>query len=405
MQSPVNATRLRLDIQRPKRSFEVLSCKGAEPFNRPYFFELQIITEQGPLDAHEFLFSAGFLHPHPRQPCIHGHIQSIVRSSGGSGQSQSPGQAPIRYDITFGPRLGLMAFRHNRRIFQGMCARAIIAQLLHEHGIADGLYLWQRAQPCATRDYCAQYFESDLQLLQRLCEEEGVHYRFEHSPKRHVVIFVDAPPDRPSAQPPRASSRSRGNAAGKTASPLRRRATLQRACVAGELFSLATHDEKGRIKVRFEWGHQGEGARFNDCWIVLADHLDRRPEQWWGGMEVVVDFVDGDPDRPYISDRLWDPDINPQTCPDPDASRRMITTRINPSMLMGDTNEVSVDDRLVVRMAEHSEMRFRVGNSEVTIDSKSISLSGLRIMLTSIADAAERRNDHTPFPGSGAGPC
>ena len=70
-----------------------------------------------------------------------------------------------------------------------------------------------------------------------------------------------------------------------------------------------------------------------------------------------------------------------------------------------DTNEVCVDDRLVVRMAEHSEMRFRVGNSEVTIDSKSISLSGLRIMLTSIANAAERRNDHPPFPGSGAGPC
>lgn len=68
MQSLVNATGLRLDIQRPKRSFEVLSCKGAEPFNRPYFFELQIVSEQGPLDAHEFLFSAGFLHPHPSQP-------------------------------------------------------------------------------------------------------------------------------------------------------------------------------------------------------------------------------------------------------------------------------------------------------------------------------------------------
>ncbi len=36
-----------------------------------------------------------------------------------------------------------------------------------------------------------QYDESDLRFIQRLCEEEGIHYHFEHRPKGHVLVFGD----------------------------------------------------------------------------------------------------------------------------------------------------------------------------------------------------------------------
>lgn len=57
-----NAPHLRLDVSRPKRSLEVLSCKGAEVLNQPYSFELEVVSHEGPLDAHDLLFSVAYLH-------------------------------------------------------------------------------------------------------------------------------------------------------------------------------------------------------------------------------------------------------------------------------------------------------------------------------------------------------
>ncbi|WP_267886803.1 contractile injection system protein, VgrG/Pvc8 family, partial [Pseudomonas savastanoi] len=41
------------------------------------------------------------------------------------------------------------------------------------------------------REYCVQYNESERHFVQRLCEEEGRHYHFEHSPTAHQLVFGD----------------------------------------------------------------------------------------------------------------------------------------------------------------------------------------------------------------------
>ncbi|MCO7554420.1 type VI secretion system tip protein TssI/VgrG, partial [Metapseudomonas otitidis] len=38
-------------------------------------------------------------------------------------------------------------------------------------------------------DYCTQYDESDLHFISRLCEEEGLHFHFEHQPDGHLLVF------------------------------------------------------------------------------------------------------------------------------------------------------------------------------------------------------------------------
>ena len=61
-------------------------------------------------------------------------------------------------------------------------------------------------------------------------------------------------------------------------------------------------DKYGRVKVQFFWDRQGKKDDKSSCWIRVA-------EQWagknWGfvcnpriGQEVIVDFLEGDPDRP-----------------------------------------------------------------------------------------------------------
>lgn len=386
---------LRLETGRPKRSFEVLTCTGGEVFNQPYSYELEIVHPGGDLDAHELLFSGAYLHTHDLAWGIHGHIQSIVRSTTEPAPSNLAQMRPTRFIITLGPRLGLMAFRHNQRIFQGMSADQIINQVLSEHGIDDAGYVWQRSQPCVERDFCAQYRESDLSLLQRLCDEEGMHYYFLHTRKRHVVVFTDQSPQAREASVAQATqlpSEPRKIDPAKDA-PM----NMQRACVVGGLFEPVKLDARGRLKVRFEWGHQGDGARFNDCWVPIDPALINGKNPWWGGMEVVVNFRDGNPSYPYVSHRLWDPDINPRAKPDPAVvPRRVITTRIDKELFLDESRQFSVDDKLIVRLARNNELHFRVGASLVTIDSRTLSLSGLKVMLSSIARAEAQAQPGQP---------
>ncbi len=84
---------------------------------------------------------------------------------------------------------------------------------------------------------------------------------------------------------------------------------VQTAIVVGpkgeELFT----DEHGRVKVQFHWDREGEKDDKSSCWIRVS-------QLWagagWGamhiprtGQEVIVDFLEGDPDRPIITGRVY----------------------------------------------------------------------------------------------------
>ena len=74
-------------------------------------------------------------------------------------------------------------------------------------------------------------------------------------------------------------------------------------------------DDLGRVMVQFDWDRLGEHNEKSSCWIRVS-------QLWaganWGaihipriGQEVIVDFLDGDPDRPLISGRLYNADNTP----------------------------------------------------------------------------------------------
>ncbi|WP_130926201.1 type VI secretion system tip protein TssI/VgrG, partial [Pseudomonas extremaustralis] len=101
------------------------------------------------------------------------------------------GKRLSRYSVTLRPQLAYLAHRFNQRIFQNLNVPSIIAQVLEEHGIQSTAYTFHLGTTYPTRDYCVQYDESDLHFIQRLCEEEGIHYHFQHSATVHTVVFGD----------------------------------------------------------------------------------------------------------------------------------------------------------------------------------------------------------------------
>ncbi|TEF48455.1 type VI secretion system tip protein TssI/VgrG, partial [Pseudomonas aeruginosa] len=76
-----------------------------------------------------------------------------------------------------------------QRIFQHLTVPQIVALILEEHGILADAYRFQLGTRYPEREYCVQYDESDLHFVQRLCAEEGIHFR--HSAEAHLLVFGD----------------------------------------------------------------------------------------------------------------------------------------------------------------------------------------------------------------------
>lgn len=84
---------------------------------------------------------------------------------------------------------------------------------------------------------------------------------------------------------------------------------VQTAIVTGPAGEEIHTDKHGRVKVHFHWDRAGKKDDTSSCWIRVS-------QQWagagWGAMwiprvghEVVVDFIEGDPDRPLITGRVY----------------------------------------------------------------------------------------------------
>ncbi|MFJ2281886.1 contractile injection system protein, VgrG/Pvc8 family [Pseudomonas sp. NPDC087803] len=78
-------------------------------------------------------------------------------------------------------------------------------------------------------------------------------------------------------------------------------------------------DELRPVAVQFDWLYQGEGAAASHCWLPLAAALSETTRaSLCEGVEVVVSFLEGDPDQPVISGVLQEPAVS-EACVEPAA--------------------------------------------------------------------------------------
>lgn len=144
---------------------------------------------------------------------------------------------------------------------------------------------------------------------------------------------------------------------------------VQTAIVVGPSGEEIYTDEMGRIKIQFHWDRIGRKNENSSCWV--------RVMQPWAGMdrganflprigdEVVVDFLEGDPDRPLVIGSVYNPvSYNPWKMPD-----RKNWTGIKSKSTQGggadDANELRFDDTAgseVLLMHAQKDMEVSVEN-------------------------------------------
>ena len=131
----------------------------------------------------------------------------------------------------------------------------------------------------------------------------------------------------------------------RTARPLIR--GPQTARVVGKPGDDVTTDEYGRIKVRFHWDRSSTQDEDRTCWIRVA-------QTWagaaWGtmfiprvGQEVVVEFLEGDPDRPLVTGVVYNANNKvPHALP---ANKTRSTIKTNSSTGGSGFNEFRFEDK------------------------------------------------------------
>jgi type VI secretion system secreted protein VgrG len=89
----------------------------------------------------------------------------------------------------------------------------------------------------------------------------------------------------------------------------------QTAIVTGPKGEEIYPDEHGRIKVQFHWDREGKLDEKSSCWIRVGQTM---AGPTWGaivipriGQEVIVQFLEGDPDRPIIMGTVYNGDNRP----------------------------------------------------------------------------------------------
>ncbi|NVZ72335.1 type VI secretion system tip protein TssI/VgrG [Pseudomonas costantinii] len=178
------SSRFKLILTEVVSDFQVLAFKGSEVLDQPYFIQLELVSENPSLDLEALLHQPAYLDFGEADAGLHGQVYAIGRDD--------PGGQLTRYHLTLAPRLACLAHRRDQRIFQQRSVPQIIASVLEHHGILADAYAFELGPVVyPPRTFCVQYAETDLHFIQRLCEEEGIHYHFRHRPNNHLLVFGD----------------------------------------------------------------------------------------------------------------------------------------------------------------------------------------------------------------------
>jgi type VI secretion system secreted protein VgrG len=142
----------------------------------------------------------------------------------------------------------------------------------------------------------------------------------------------------------------------------------QPAIVVGPAGEEIYTDEHGRVKVQFIWDREGKKDDNSSCWIRVS-------QQWagpnWGAMfiphighEVIVDFVEGDPDRPIIIGSVYNGNNKPADALPENKTRSVIRS-------WGD-NDIIIEDKegdkhIQIKQANGNEIFLHESSPDIEI--------------------------------------
>ncbi len=142
----------------------------------------------------------------------------------------------------------------------------------------------------------------------------------------------------------------------------------QTAIVVGPSGKEIYTDKYGRVKVMFYWDRYSQADENSSCWIRVSQMW--AGSKWGGynlpriGQEVIVEFLEGDPDRPVITGRLYNNDNMPPYDLPGNATRSGIKTHSSEKGAPNNFNEIRFEDKkgseqLYIQAEKNQDIRVK----------------------------------------------
>jgi len=123
----------------------------------------------------------------------------------------------------------------------------------------------------------------------------------------------------------------------------------QTAIVVGPSGEEIWTDEHARVKVHFHWDRHDESNEKSSCWIRVSQYWAGKD---WGsihipriGQEVIVEFLEGDPDYPIITGRVYNADQPPPYALPANKTQSGVKSRSSKDGSGANCNEIRFEDK------------------------------------------------------------
>ncbi|PKN88790.1 MAG: type VI secretion system tip protein VgrG [Deltaproteobacteria bacterium HGW-Deltaproteobacteria-1] len=177
------------EVQGTSLSMSVLSFKSQERISSPYLVEVSLassseITFDNIMQKEALLTLIGL----ESDRYIHGIVRKFEHI-GISGVGADKGKYLYRAEIV--PFTQLLSLEQDCRIFQNKNGQDIVADIFKDSGVPSDRYEFRLKNKEHKRRFCVQYRETDLDFINRILQEEGIYYFYEHSKDKHLMVFTD----------------------------------------------------------------------------------------------------------------------------------------------------------------------------------------------------------------------
>ncbi|AKF53801.1 MULTISPECIES: type VI secretion system Vgr family protein [Pseudomonas] len=186
MLSPQNRRLFKFkNLANPEQELLLESFRGTEGLSRAYQFDLLLVCQDSGVELKSMMgqhvvIEIELADGSPRY--IAGYLTRFA--SGGSDGGMA------KYTATLNPWFSMLKNRFDTRIFQGNTVEEVVTQVF-AMCTAFSKHEFRLSKPLKRYTYITQYRESDFNFVQRLLEEEGMFYYFEHTAEGHTMIICD----------------------------------------------------------------------------------------------------------------------------------------------------------------------------------------------------------------------
>ncbi|MCX2899359.1 type VI secretion system tip protein TssI/VgrG [Pseudomonas mandelii] len=186
MLSPQNRRLFKFkNLANPDQQLLLESFKGTDGLSRAYNFELMLVCQDSGVELKSMMGQHVVLEIElaeggPRY--LAGYLTRFASIGSDGGMA--------RYTATLNPWFSMLKNRFDTRIFQGCTVEEVVTQVF---GLCPAFsrHEFRLSKPLKRYTYITQYRETDFNFVQRLLEEEGMFYYFEHTAETHTMIICD----------------------------------------------------------------------------------------------------------------------------------------------------------------------------------------------------------------------